>query len=128
MSAWICSDKHISSLVDYAYKNGLIPHKTPNVKEATFKILQSENVKSVSFRYPNSTDLPGPIAGPGPYFQGARVLRHSEVMGQVANLSYQSCEHPGWEGSEAKKICARILKHANICCSPLERENNSWAF
>ena len=125
MSAWICSDEHISSLVDYAYTEGLSPPKCPGVQNRVFGVLQSENVKSVKFRYRNSKDLPGSV--PGPYLSGLRVLQHAEAATLADSLDYQSCEHPGWKGSAAKVLCNNIVAHAESNSTAADREKAPWS-
>lgn len=73
-------------------------------------MLVAENVRSVAYRYPDDTrdTLPGPVdryyndpAG-YQYARPWRVPTAVETMSLIACLEYQSCEHPGWETSDAR--------------------------
>lgn len=82
--------------------------------------LLAENIRSVSFRYPDDAidDLPGPIPTPSAI---DFTYRHSpyvntdpvNVLKAISGYEYQSCEHPEWETSAAKEFCDR-LRHAMI--------------
>jgi hypothetical protein len=82
--------------------------------------LALECYRSVSYRYSEfPTDLPGPIAfrnrpvvvnvrNLGVY----RKLTAVECIKAVHCLEYQSCEHPEWNDSEARKLCQQIIDTA----------------
>ena len=57
MSAFMCSSKHISALVNAAHaynrKGGMRIEWLGNGDEDTFRILAEENARSVSYRYPD---------------------------------------------------------------------------
>ena len=71
-------------------------------------VLLKENIKSVSHRYPDDRfkDLPGPkdpiqfkvVDFTTRYWKKFRPL---QVIQTINALRYQSCEHPGWQESEA---------------------------
>lgn len=85
----------------------------------TANMLKLENVKSVSFRYPNdksSASLPGPI-GETPIdthdlFAYGMQVNPVQVLKTIACLRYQSCEHPGWKESEAFAFLASLEQSA----------------
>lgn len=83
------------------------------------QILVSENVASVSYRYPDDDvdagELPGPTdayyLGPYVYSDPRYVLTPAEVFKAIDCLDYQSCEHPEWRSSEAYALL-RSLREA----------------
>lgn len=114
MSAFVVSDLHINTLITWAYNNKVQYYKdlwvyinqTPT---HAAEILHAENVRSVNSRYNERSktqygrfrfvpvqDLPDAI--------GIIKLCHC--------LQYQSCEHKGWEKSEAKKLLQAIIDTA----------------
>lgn len=76
---------------------------------AAGQVLVSECIASVSHRYPDEDsdagELPGPndayYMAPYVYSDPSYTLTPGEVFQAVDCLDYQSCEHPGWETSEA---------------------------
>lgn len=94
-------------------------HKAKCSPSRLGQILVSENVASVSYRYPDDNpeagDLPGPIDAyyMAPYvYEDPRVnLNAGQVFAAIDCLDYQSCEHPGWETSEAYALL-RSLRDA----------------
>jgi hypothetical protein len=88
-------------------------------------LLMVANVASVSHRYPGDApgDLPGPRPAywiePAPAFDIAGARRFSAVHGLsiLAGYAYQSCELPGWPGSEAARF-VDALRDALICALP----------
>lgn len=113
MSAFICSDKHISAIVRWACRNNVSvwfgnPSRSlrSGDEQEIVDILYAENVKSVNYRYPASE----PEATTGcVYDQDAPTLEPVEVIKLIQSLEYQSCEHPTWAISDAKEIL-RVLK------------------
>ena len=91
-------------------------------------MLWSENVRSVCFRYDEPEDadeLPGPVGfgvldvagyrfGPGVFLPDVDPVA---VLKAIDGYEYQSCEHPGWEASEAHAFC-EALRRAAIGCLP----------
>src|SRR3990167_2487217 len=75
-------------------------------------ILIDENVWSVQYRYPEMMRLPGPsdLWWMAPYRWGVVWPLPSavETLKLADHLEYQSCEHPGWEASEARRILDAI--------------------
>lgn len=130
MSAYIVDLAHIDMLVSAAtlgrvgwslyYHNGQ-HHPTPKTradKTALGKMLLAENEKSIMYRYPDTEAggvplydrMPGTIG-----YNGAQSYEYPDTMldplDAVSTLKliecyeYQSCEHPGWAGSQAKAFC-----------------------
>jgi len=93
------------------------------------QMLLSECIASVEHRYPsdNLTDLPG--QSDAEYILPYRYNRTAgetkgysapspvETLKLIACYEYQSCEHPGWHGSEAQKFC-KALRHSTIGTLP----------
>lgn len=89
-------------------------------------MLLLENITSVSYRYPgdkSSAKLPGPTGESFDFTPSdfARMQWHRpepvQVMKAIACLSYQSCEHPGWQTSEAHSFL-RALEQCAIRALP----------
>ena len=84
-------------------------------KEAELgQTLWDENIRSVLYRYPRDTKetAPGSCAGETflydkhPY--SMRRVEPDQVLKLCDSLEYQSCEHDGWEASEAHAIVEAI--------------------
>lgn len=83
-------------------------------------MLWAENLASVAYRYPN--DVSGERPGPNGFEDVWTVLytfnripgnvRALTVLSELSSYEYQSCEHPGWESSEAKRYCDALRKAA----------------
>ena len=106
MSAYICSDLHINTIVTWAVHNDALPYgMTP---EAAAALLYSENVRSVNYRYSERTKRTG--------FVYSRALVTNITPVQIIKLchclDYQSCEHPQWLRSKAKQILVGIIDRA----------------
>jgi hypothetical protein len=75
------------------------------------RMLLAECLTSVRYRYPDCSpeELPGPCPTPraGEYRHryAARIPTAVEALKLIDCYEYQSCEHPGWKDSEAKRFC-----------------------
>lgn len=75
--------------------------------------LIAANLDSIHYRYPDTIDDPEATPGPieryweQPYSFPVRTRRLSAVAALKAlnSYEYQSCEHPGWDGSSAERFC-----------------------
>ena len=122
MSAWIVSQNHIRLLVEALYKYEVIDGAnhclTPDV---VGRILWRENHRSVNRRYERRSRTPRythdstavatweyPTPGQG----AVRDLTRNPalVYKQACCYQYQSCEHNGWEKSQACSLMARLLE------------------
>jgi hypothetical protein len=130
MSAWIVSKAHVDLLVEAATSSPSdalryvhsdeIKHCERTRRDEIGQMLIMENVASVSYRYPNDDvdagELPGPVNGYylKPYAYEARgySMTPAEILNAVACYEYQSCEHPGWEQSEAAALCKALFRRA----------------
>jgi hypothetical protein len=122
MSAFIVGREHIRFIVEAArcpYHSPLRWHVGEEARELSTDVAEAsrvgqmlwdECVKSVQHRYPRDTPetLPGP-AGDFPYQYGRHkflafaLAAHPLMVIQACHCyAYQSCEHPGWEASEAR--------------------------
>ena len=73
-------------------------------------MLLKENYRSVNHRYDE-----GPTAEiQDPYVFSRLLVRIDPVavLRAISVLEYQSCEHPGWEGSEAQAFCRALQGRA----------------
>ena len=98
MSAHVVDKQTIDELVQALKQYGLCDLDT----EAG-QLLWDANVDSVDYRYAESTE-PGTYT----YAYRARPTTLGQVARSLTNYVYQSCEHPGWPGSEAREMCIRL--------------------
>lgn len=111
MSAWIVSKQHIDHIVTAVIRAEL-SDRTP---DDIGRMLWGECLASVKYRYPRarSGHRPGPAG-----FKDSDIGRYT--WAETAELTpgglaktlgcyqYQSCEHPGWDGSEAEVITSKL--------------------
>ena len=115
MSAFVVSDSHINAIVRWSCEHNItIWHGNPSNKfsvagneQQTAELLFAENVKSVNYRYKESSDTTGII-----YDLFAPTLLPIEVIKACDCLEYQSCEHPEWDESLACKLLKEIQRTA----------------
>lgn len=129
MSANLCAQEHISTLVDYAqtYKGG---HAGAYFKlltapaelaadgvtdaEYTFRVLVDANVASLAARYGDRYDTSATAEwkyrrNSG---RGIRAWRPVEILKLISGFEYQACEYEGWETSAAAKWLEQLRHHA----------------
>jgi len=104
----------------------------------TGRMLLTENVRSVCHRYNepmDSSDLPGPIGFSladatftYPEIAMGKVLEPVAVLKAIACYEYQSCEHPGWEGSEEDKRHSKCHTCTQIAaaCEAIAEAKGEW--
>lgn len=93
------------------------------------EMLISTNFESICARYPDVMEdpenTPGPIAryweAPYRWTDPRCRLTAVEALKAIACFEYQSCEHAGWAGSEAKAFCDS-LRQSVIHALPGMRE------
>lgn len=117
MSAYLVSHRHIAAIVKFSGRQKST-HDTLDVANR----LAAECVASVHYRYPQAdlANLPGPNDGSiavRPEFtfadlRTAPMLTPIECLKACACLEYQSCEHPGWDASEACRDLDMIRREA----------------
>lgn len=132
MSAYIVDREHIAFLVCAAMSRSISRHTftwyikadqrneqlgSGDLEKAVevANMLWLENIKSVSHRYPgeSSATLPGPIGGE--FVIEAKHLplwwagfKPVNVLKACDCYEYQSCEHDGWESSDACAFINRL--------------------
>lgn len=101
MSAWIVSRAHIDAMVQLICESEIVPLSPDLVG----RMLWSENVFSLAYRYPDDKDgeRPGPIdfrdddALTYTYRRpSAKLTRHDQLLA-LHCFNYQSSEHPDWK-------------------------------
>ena len=105
MSAFMVLPIHVAAMVRWYVRDPYAPNglKADGGVEALADQLHRENALSVNYQYSNyPAELPH-------RFSFSEINRAPELspvqMIKACNcLAYQSCEHPGWEGSDAKKV------------------------
>jgi hypothetical protein len=97
MSAWIVSKAHIDAMVQGAIRLEIIPQAEADTFGA---FLWKENHKSINARYGERSKAPPYKFAPRP-----SDLTPGALLKTIDCYSYQSCEHYGWEGSEAHAKC-----------------------
>ena len=116
MSAYIVSDKHISAMLTLV--SGPEYHGEPktyywdceiisfadNIMAIGQKLLD-ENYKSVNARY-NRNETPHTFS-----FEPVE-MKPIEIVRLCHCYNYQTCEHDGWDGSEAEEISRQIEHYA----------------
>ena len=137
MSAYIVQPEHAAVLAIFAisktkheFDNAVIrelQHPDDLVAaQAVAKELIKENIASVAHRYPHDKegDRPGPAGltdaeiveatalWAGHYRKTGKSLALVQVFKLCDGLEYQSCEHPGWASSLAKKQLDAIRNRA----------------
>ena len=127
MSAFLCSPKHIAVVATWAAESGLVEDR-----EAAARQFAEANIKSVSYRYSEeeacatqewlSMELDDYLEDCAKPVTGYAV---AQIHSLASSLDYQSCEHPEWETSEAKRIIDAVLTDTSVApagkCSPVRR-------
>jgi hypothetical protein len=112
MSAFQCSTKHLAA-IEALFKDGPIDCSKPAhwrvYARRVFsgsdmqEMLWNENAKSVASRYRDAP--PEPFPGRGQAAQRPTIV---EGLKLIACYEYQSCEHDGWEQSNARQLCREL--------------------
>jgi len=113
MSAWVCTDNHIRLIVTGAGRLDLLSKDTDLNHLTT--TLARENVLSVDCRYGEETPKRDVAYSPVDRVDEPAIFKDRMSEEELLNLhkqvgcyEYQSCEHPGWDNSDAKGLCDRI--------------------
>ncbi len=85
---------------------------TRETVDAVGRMLWWENLRSVGYRYPNG-ELPAPdgMLAELDTYTFNRLSGTPDpvvVLSAIACYEYQTCEHPGWHGSEAQAFCSAL--------------------
>jgi hypothetical protein len=94
MSAFICSDKHISAIVNH--------FDFIEDKQAMGQFLLDANVESVNYRYSRDTKLEFELE--------ETTNTDEEVYTLIRSLNYQSCEVEDYEETAMYKILDKFQK------------------
>lgn len=136
MSAYMVDREHIAYLIQAAMSRVILhgdskfrwrfddSWKEPDpynheAVAAAGQMLWDENFASVTRRYPSDDfdNLPGPIGENFVYAHHAHSPYISidpvQVMKSCDCYTYQSCEHEGWESSEARQFILRLRDAAS---------------
>jgi hypothetical protein len=109
MSAFMCSDSHITALAAYASKRENQLYMPSFIKDASLKdigkILHDENLKSVNHRYEESEVYS---------FEACKWARNQafspvQIIKAAKSLAYQSGESPTYKSSDASAIIDAII-------------------
>ena len=125
MSAYICNPEHFGVLAAYAVRNDCAVSEWTHSRKNTLDVkidtaqriakgLARENIRSVAYRYPDSTDgdRPGPCLKDADIEEAAAIyaayfianpqnLRPIDVLKLCQGWDYQSCETDDWKDTLA---------------------------
>lgn len=120
MSAWLCSDLHLSVLAIYTVASrldliGESDEKLAVRERRVFCALKRENLASLAARYPSDRHCDEPEET---WRLDERARFKARELSKVAIIklchcyAYQACEHRDWADSLAKKQVDAIEAHA----------------
>lgn len=117
MSAFICTDKHINTLVSFASDNRLTAafgnptriHVVYGAEQATAELLLIENIRSVNDCYKSEI---GDVENAITYDPKTPRVTPVEILKACQCLAYQSDNAPNWDNSFAKALLERIQARA----------------
>ena len=111
MSAYMCTDIHLSALASYARTHNL--HSAAKYSALDIvQVLHHANELSVNHRYPHKASNLGEFVQFIP--AGARLAREATPLEMYVSAhcyAYQSSEHPGWRQSTGFHIVEAIKAH-----------------
>jgi hypothetical protein len=102
MSAFICNNSHVTALAVHAARNHILGRTDAN---QIGEMLHAENVNSVNYRYGETTKPDFALCEWAAFHDFSPV----QIVQAARCLRYQSCEHPGWEQSDACKLLEAII-------------------
>jgi hypothetical protein len=110
MSAFVVSKQDIDILV--AAQAARIQCEDKATLTELGRMLWRENVKSVAYRYDmparHASEYAGYLKDIAAYQYEPQEWNRRAVADAVSCYDYQSCEHPGWEMSKAKRLIEAI--------------------
>ncbi|MCO7219488.1 hypothetical protein [Klenkia sp. PcliD-1-E] len=136
MSAWIVSRAHIDVLVQGLCESEHVTHLGP---DEVGRSLWQECLRSVAYRYPADGDgnRPGPVdfrdddVETYTYRRPSVRISLTGLHHAIACYAYQSCEHQGWQNSDAERwtsgLRAVLAKHPEVCTDPPSGEH-PWGY
>jgi hypothetical protein len=98
---------HITALAVYAARNRLLGMADAN---QIGELLHAENVASVNYRYGETSRAEFIMCAWAAFHAFSPV----QIIKAARCLRYQSCEHPGWEESQACKLLAAIIGNTSV--------------
>jgi hypothetical protein len=107
MSAFICNHSHVTALAVYAARTHVLDWKDAN---QIGEMLHAENVESVNYRYGETTVPDFTMCEWAAFHPFSQV----QILKAARCLRYQSCEHPRWEGSDARKLLEAIIGRSGV--------------
>ena len=124
MSANLCTDEHLIFLAAASLFGKRGGHRAPERVEeydAIIQMLHRENVASVNHRYNEREEYQAPTyvaAAKARYLKdyftlvpvGKLSQRIAQVFKSIDCYEYQSCEHDGWEKSQAHAFCQDLRR------------------
>jgi hypothetical protein len=102
MSAFICNHSHVTALAVFAARKRVLGWTDAN---KIGSLLHAENVKSVNYRYGETTKPDFAMCAWAAFHEFSQV----QIIKAARCLEYQSCEHPGWEESGACQLLRAII-------------------
>ena len=125
MSACRVNEEHIRCLVTAWVRCGVELQTVRHDGDAdkTGAMLWAENYASVSHRYSESEVAPVYVHRSVPLNSIADSA--VRICKLIDCYEYQSCEHPGWEASEARKWCDRL--RGEVCGLMRGYDEASWS-
>lgn len=105
MSVFVCSENHLSTIVAWADRYGVI--RPAPTQPAVVNLLHEENVKSYNARYKEDNPVI-PVENKIPKSWPSPI----QVIKLCQCLAYQSCEHDGWGTSRAKVYLDQVIQKA----------------
>lgn len=118
MSAWFVSKAHIDALVTYALDHAIRPKPDGT---ALGRLLWEENAKSLRYRY-SDADKAWDLADAQTYVFRPAYVSSVDVFKAAQSYDYQSCEHPEWPTSDAKRIVDVIQASILLRLGATEKE------
>jgi len=118
MSAWIVTRDHIDLIITAALSwEAAVPEQADMLGQ----MLWRENAASVAYRHPDNPN--SDPSGPATFRdRDAATYTFTPYPGRVDpdvvaiacdSLAFQSCEHPDWQGSQAKAWLMRLIRVAS---------------
>lgn len=128
MSCYIVTDNHLSAIIDYARRSQLQIYGgagsgqlyQPGMEQEAVNTLYAANVKSVNYRYKESTPEVG-----AKYITNAPALDAIGVIKAIDGLAYQCDAWEGYEDSNAQKLLQTIQRYAVTQLSGYDK--SSWS-
>jgi hypothetical protein len=123
VSAWIVNPEHIAAIVGTATARQ--PDDMPDTALNLAVALSTENVRSINYRYSDREPWDAALPSEEQVAAWASApLGRTDFEKAVGCLDYQSCEHPGWESSEARKWLVEVLEASRAW--PDEARIHTW--